>query len=256
MTVGEGSGLMAPKAGEAKAQRSTSRRPRGSLNREDIIAAAFELIAEEGGVDGLSMPRLARHLDVGVTSLYWYFRSKDDLLAALTEEAADRFYQLLPDYSDRPWDEHLLRYFRDFRGVFRDNPALCDLIVLRAPLQARSPEAMRRFFTLLEREMSALVRAGFPVAEAVDAYMTLSVYSRGCVLNERLFTAAQGQLERGGYRPARPDVDPVNLPVMAEAAKYWSPSFATDDKFEAGIALIIEGLRARLSQLTAGAAPA
>lgn len=256
MAAGEGSGLMAPKTGEARAQRSASRRPRGSLNREDIIAAAFELIAEEAGVDGLSMPRLARHLDVGVTSLYWYFRSKDDLLAALTEEAADQFYQLLPDYSGRPWDEHLSSYFRDFRQVFRDNPALCDLIVLRAPLQARSPEAMRRFFTLLERELSALVQAGFPVAEAVDAYMTLSVYTRGCVLNERLFTAAQDQLDRGGYRAPRTDLDPVNLPVMAEAAKYWASSFATDEKFEAGIGLIIDGLRARLAQLTAGAAPA
>jgi AcrR family transcriptional regulator len=256
MPAGEGSGLMAPRAGEVKAQRSTPRRPRGSLNREDIIAAAFELIAGEEGVDGLSMPRLARHLDVGVTSLYWYFRSKDDLMAALTEEGADRFYQLLPDYRGRPWDEHLSCYFRDFRQVFRDNPALCDLIVLRAPMQARSPEAVRRFFTLLEREISALVQAGFPVAEAVDAYMTLSVYTRGCVLNERLFTAAEEQLDRGGYRAPRPDLDPANLPVMAEAARYWAPSFATDEKFEAGMGLIIDGLRVRLAQLTAGAAPA
>ena len=247
---------MAPKAGDAKAQRVTARRQRGSLNREDIIAGAFELIAEEEGVDGLSMPRLARHLGVGVTSLYWYFRSKDDLLAALTEEAAYRMYHLLPDYRGRPWDDHLLRYFRDFRQVFRDNPAVCDLVVLRAPMQARSPEANHRFFTLLEREISALVQAGFPVRDAVDAYMALSVYTRGCVLNERLFTAAEEQMDRSGYRVPRPDVDPVGLPVMAEAAKYWTPSFATDEKFEAGIGLIIDGLRARLARLTAEAPPA
>ena len=68
------------------------------------------------------MPRLARHLAVGVTSLYWYFRSKDDLMAALTEEAADRLYRMLPDYRGRPWDEHLLEYFREFRRVFLGNP--------------------------------------------------------------------------------------------------------------------------------------
>jgi AcrR family transcriptional regulator len=247
---------MAPKAGAAKAQRATTRRPRGSLNREDIIAGAFELIEEEEGVDGLSMPRLARHLDVGVTSLYWYFRSKDDLLAALTEEAADRLYQLLPDYRGRPWDDHLLRYFRDFRQVFRDNPAICDLIVLRAPMQTRSQEAALRFFTLLEREIGALVQAGFPLRDAVDAYMTLSVYTRGCVLNERLFTAAEEQMNRNGYRAPRPDLDPAGLPVMAEAAKYWTPSFATDEKFEAGVGFIIDGLRALLARLTAEAPPA
>jgi AcrR family transcriptional regulator len=242
-------------AGEPRTQRAVGRRPRGTLNRADIIAAAFELVAGEDGVDGLSMPRLARHLAVGVTSLYWYFRGKDDLMAALTEEAADRLYRMLPDYRGRPWDEHLVRYFRDFRRVFLDNPAVCDLIVLRAPMEARSPEATRRFFALLEREISALVDAGFPVRDAVDAYMTLSVYTRGCVLNERLFLAVEEQLERGGDGMPQPDVDPDSFPVMAEAAKYWAPSFATEEKFEVGVGLIIDGLRGRLARLTGQAAP-
>jgi len=49
---------------------------------------------------------------------------------------------------------------------------------LRAPSEARSPEATKRFFALLEREIGALVDAGFPVRDAVEAYMTLSVYTR------------------------------------------------------------------------------
>jgi AcrR family transcriptional regulator len=236
------------RAGRPKAARAAGRRPRGTLNRADIVAAAFDLIAEKEGVDGLSMPRLARHLAVGVTSLYWYFRSKDDLMAALTEEAADRLYRMLPDYRGRPWDEHLLRYFRDFRRVFLDNPALCDLIVLRAPMEARSPEATRRFFALLEREISALVEAGFPLRDAVDAYMTLSVYTRGCVLNERLFRSVEEQLERDGHGMPQPDVDPDSFPVMAEAVVHWAPSFSTEEKFEAGVGFIIDGLRGRLAQ--------
>ena len=238
-------------AGESRAQHVIARRPRGTLSRADIIAAAFELVAGEDGVDGLSMPRLARHLRVGVTSLYWYFRSKDDLMSALTEEAADRLYRMLPDYRGQPWDEHLRRYFRDFRRVFLDNPAVCDLLVLRAPSEARSPEATTRFFALLEREISALVDAGFPVRDAVEAYMTLSVYTRGCVLNERLFRAAEEQAEQGGYLMPRPDVDPDSFPVMAGAAEYWVPSFSTQEKFEAGIGFIIDGLRVRLA-LAAG----
>lgn len=51
------------------------RRRRGSITAEDIIAGAFEL-AEEIGISGLSMPLLAKHLDVGVTSIYWYFRKR------------------------------------------------------------------------------------------------------------------------------------------------------------------------------------
>ncbi|HEX3963146.1 MAG TPA: TetR/AcrR family transcriptional regulator C-terminal domain-containing protein [Trebonia sp.] len=237
-------------AGVPRAQQAVARRPRGTLNRADIVAAAFELAAGEDGVDGLSMPRLARQLKVGVTSLYWYFRSKDELMSALTEEAADRLYQMLPDYRGRPWDEHLHRYFCDFRRVFLDNPAVCDLLVLRAPSEARSPESLRRFFALLEREISALVDAGFPVRDAVEAYMTLSVYTRGCVLNERLFRTAEEQAERGGYLMPQPDFDPDCFPVMARAAEYWVPSFSTQEKFEAGIGFIIDGLRGRLASVT------
>jgi AcrR family transcriptional regulator len=238
-------------AGEPRAGQVAVRRQRGTLNRTDIVGAAFELIDGEDGVDGLSMPRLARQLKVGVTSLYWYFRSKDDLMSALTEEAADRLYRMLPDYRGRPWDEHLRCYFRDFRRVFLDNPAVCDLLVLRAPSEARSPEATRRFFALTEREIGALVEAGFPVRDAVEAYMTLSVYTRGCVLNERLFQAAEEQAEQGGYLMPRPDVDPDSFPVMASAAEYWVPSFSTQEKFEAGVGFIIDGLRGRLA-LVAG----
>ena len=62
------------------------RRERGSINPDDIINGAFEL-AEEVGIDNLSMPLLGKHLGVGVTSIYWYFRKKDDLLNAMTDRA-------------------------------------------------------------------------------------------------------------------------------------------------------------------------
>ena len=57
------------------------RRARGSLSREEILAAAYELV-EHDGLDALSMPALGRAVGAGVTSIYWYFRNKDDLLVA------------------------------------------------------------------------------------------------------------------------------------------------------------------------------
>ena len=192
------------------------------------------------------------HLGVGVTSLYWYFRSKDELMAALTEEAADRLYRMLPDYRGRRWDEHLLRYFRDFRRVFLDNPAMCDLLVL-AGAEAR-PARRRRHegsSPCSNGKSARLADAGFPVRDAVDAYMTLSVYTRGCVLNERLFRTAEEQAGRGDYLMPQPDMDSGSFPLMAEAAEYWESSFSTQEKFEAGIGFIIDGLRGRLA-LVAG----
>jgi AcrR family transcriptional regulator len=58
------------------------RRDRGSINVDEILNGAFT-VAKEVSIDNLSMPLVAKHLDVGVTSIYQYFRRKDDLLDAV-----------------------------------------------------------------------------------------------------------------------------------------------------------------------------
>lgn len=241
---------MPPRVGQTKARAGGStRRPRGSLSPEEIVRGAFELIEAES-VDELSMPRLARHLGVGVTSIYWYFRSKDELLDALAGQAAARFTEMMPTFTGYTWDDHLRHYFRALRRLFIENPALCDLILLRVP--AQSPEARTLFFTRLEQELKVLVDAGFSVREAVHAYMTLSVYTRGCVLQDRLYTAAGRVPDGDEVRKAVAAVaDPATMPIMAEAAEYWSDNLATDDDFEAGLDIVIEGLSKKLAQAQA-----
>ncbi|WP_211669297.1 helix-turn-helix domain-containing protein, partial [Mycobacterium tuberculosis] len=71
------------------------RRQRGSINPEDIISGAFEL-AQQVSIDNLSMPLLGKHLGVGVTSIYWYFRKKDDLLNAMTDRALSKYVFATP----------------------------------------------------------------------------------------------------------------------------------------------------------------
>ena len=75
------------------------RRERGSINPDDIIKGAFEL-AEQVSIDNLSMPLLGKHLGVGVTSIYWYFRKKDDLLNAMTDRALRQYVEVLAGRAD------------------------------------------------------------------------------------------------------------------------------------------------------------
>ena len=82
------------------------RRERGSINPDDIIKGAFEL-AEEVGIDNLSMPLLGKHLGVGVTSIYWYFRKKDDLLNAMTDRALRQYVFATPYVEAKDWRETL-----------------------------------------------------------------------------------------------------------------------------------------------------
>ena len=54
----------------------------GRTTREDWLNAAIEVLSGEG-VDQVRIANLAKRLDCARSSFYWYFRDRDDLLAAL-----------------------------------------------------------------------------------------------------------------------------------------------------------------------------
>ena len=62
----------------------SSTRDKLRLTREKIAAAALS-IADKDGFEAVSMRRLARQLRVGTMSLYYYVKTKDDLLAVMDD---------------------------------------------------------------------------------------------------------------------------------------------------------------------------
>jgi len=165
------------------------RRPRGSLDVEDIITGAFEL-AEEVSIPGLSMPVLAKHLDVPVTSIYWHFRKKEQLLDAMTERATRQHHFNTPFVDGATWQDGLRNHFRKMRQVFRDNPVLCDLILMRTG--ELGPEATHISVDNLETVIATMVGAGFSPNDALTVYLALSAHSRGTAMIEHL-NASQRQ---------------------------------------------------------------
>ena len=126
------------------------RRERGSISVDEIINGAFE-VAADVSVDGLSMPLLAKHLDVGVTSIYWYFRKKDDLLNAMTDRALGQYDFATPFVEGQDWRDSLRAHARKMRQTFRDNPILCDLILIRGTF---GREATHAAFQKLEKAIA------------------------------------------------------------------------------------------------------
>jgi len=131
------------------------RRERGSINPDDIIKGAFEL-AEQVGIDNLSMPLLGKHLGVGVTSIYWYFRKKDDLLNAMTDRALRQYVFATPYVEATDWRETLRNHARTMRKTFIGNPTLCDLILIRSAL---SPRTARLGVQEVEKAIAVLKKA-------------------------------------------------------------------------------------------------
>jgi AcrR family transcriptional regulator len=76
--------------------------PKPGLSAAQIVRAAIE-IADRAGLDGLSMQRVAKRLDVTAMSLYRYVPSKDDLVDAMMDTAVGDPPDLggLPDWRER-----------------------------------------------------------------------------------------------------------------------------------------------------------
>lgn len=199
------------------------RRERGSINPDDIISGAFEL-AEEVSIDNLSMPLLGKHLGVGVTSIYWYFRKKDDLLNAMTDRALSKYVFATPYVEASDWRETLRNHARLMRKTFMGNPILCDLILIRAAL---SPKAARMGAQEMEKAVSNLVEAGLSPEDAFDTYSAVSVHVRGSVVLQRLYekkpVVGYRTPRHRGRRCHRPRKDPAPFPSHPNRAPHRRP---------------------------------
>jgi AcrR family transcriptional regulator len=211
------------------------RRQRGSISVDEIINGAFE-VAEQVSVDGLSMPLLAKHLDVGVTSIYWYFRKKDDLLNAMTDRALGQYDFATPFVEGQDWRESLHNHARKMRQTFRNNPILCDLILIRGTF---GREATQAAFQKLEKAVATLVEAGLSPEDAFDTYASISVHTQGAAVLERLRDKAGGAQPED--RSGTSVIDPETMPLIAKLTEKGHRLGAPDDiNFEYGLNCILE----------------
>lgn len=67
---------------------NTPKKPRSQLDRASWIAAATEVLADEG-IAGLRVEVLAKRLKVTKGSFYWHFQDRRDLLMALLSQWKD-----------------------------------------------------------------------------------------------------------------------------------------------------------------------
>src|SRR5215208_2688900 len=201
------------------------RRERGSINPDDIIKGAFEL-AEAVGIDNLSMPLLGKHLGVGVTSIYWYFRKKDDLLNAMTDRALRQYVFATPYVEAKDWRETLRNHARIMRKAFLGNPILTDLILIRSAL---SPRAAKLGVVAVEKAIESLVEAGLSPEDAFDTYSAVSVHVRGSVVLQRL--REKNRADDGGPSDIEETwtIDPESTPLLAQVRREGHRIGAADD---------------------------
>ncbi|HVV29626.1 MAG TPA: TetR/AcrR family transcriptional regulator [Mycobacteriales bacterium] len=178
----------------------SKRRARGSLSGDEIVDIAERIVGEHG-VAELSMSLVAKELNSGVTSIYWYFRSKDDLLQALADRVARQLYRGLPPIGDESWDFELMEYFLAYRDLIERVPVYRELITFRSELLFTRSIVAKTMFRRIEAGLELLVDAGLTPVQARQAYMSCSHYTSGFVIlnhGHRRWTAGQDRGEQGG----------------------------------------------------------
>jgi AcrR family transcriptional regulator len=71
---------------ETKQPKPRRKRADGELSRERILDAATEIAAERG-YEGTSIALVSKKCGLPASSIYWHFKDKDDLIAAVIERS-------------------------------------------------------------------------------------------------------------------------------------------------------------------------
>ena len=152
-------------------QTDPTRAPRTPLSKERVLRAAIDL-ADEGGIESLSMRKLAQAVGLKPMSLYHYAANKDDILDGILDMVVGEM-ELPGEGGD--WKQATRRSVISGHEVLLRHPWACTLIM--SPGRVR-PARLRYMESLLGR----LREAGFSAEMTHHAYHALDSHIIGFTL--------------------------------------------------------------------------
>ena len=172
------------------ARKSTrSPEPRAPLTRDRVLRAAVDL-ADEAGIESLSMRKLGQALGVEAMSLYNHVANKDDILNGIVDIVESEIELPTPG---RDWKAGLRKTAMSAHDVFEHHPWAANLT-----LSASGTRPAR--WRYMNAILGGLREAGFSVETTDLAYHAFESHIAG-------FTLWASQLQ----------VDPEELPDLAAA---------------------------------------
>jgi AcrR family transcriptional regulator len=207
---------------------------RAGLSRQAVLGAARR-IADQDGVERLTMRRLAAELGVLPNALYTYYRDKDALLDALVDDLLAGVDA--PDPTQGDWRDGLFRVMDASRRLLLAHPRLVPVFLTRPAL---GPNAAR----LGEITFGLLRQGGLEGERAVEAFRVLLIYSLGFAAFQapRLHTDSPA-------RTGEVEATFASLPAdrFPELRRLAGPLAAptSDRHFHTGLRWLLDGIGAR-----------
>ncbi|NOV01181.1 TetR/AcrR family transcriptional regulator [Paenibacillus planticolens] len=100
------------------------------ISEDKILETSWELLGEEG-IEKFSLRRLADRLGIQAPSLYWYFKSKQNLYQRLANQVSKTILDEF--HSDGDWKEQLTGLAVTVRSVLGRYPCSTQLMMMTLP---------------------------------------------------------------------------------------------------------------------------
>jgi AcrR family transcriptional regulator len=196
-----------------------------------VLRAAVEL-TDAGGLEALSMRRLARELGVEAMSLYNHVANKDEILAGMMEIAVGEI-DLPSDESD--WKAAMRRSAISTRDVLRRHPWASSLWMSR---RSGGQAELRRTDWMLR----TLREAGLPNDLVYHALHILEAYVLGATVQHQSFPYRGEELASlaSTFLQQLPADEYPDL--VEHVRQHLDPPPGSEGGFELGLDLILSGL--------------
>lgn len=174
-------------------------RPRKPLLSTDRIVETARALVDAEGLAAVSTRRLAAELGVSGPSLYNHFRTKDEILEAVADSVSAQV-DLSMFEDGREWRTALHDWAVSYRTALRDHPNI-------VPVLAHGPGRRPAALHLADAVYGAMVRAGWPAAQATS----IGALMRYFVMGSALGSFAGGFVDDAGA------YDPADYPHLQQA---------------------------------------
>jgi AcrR family transcriptional regulator len=212
------------------AAKAKSRLP---LTRERVLRAAIDA-ADQGGIDALSMRKLAQSLQVEAMSLYNHVANKDEVLDGITDLVVA---EIEVPARDADWRAAMRRRANSAHAMLKRHPWASMLIVSRANVGP----AMLRY---VDATIGCLREAGFSYELADRAWNAIDSHIYGFTLQELNFPFDPSEYARAA-REFLPMIPADQFPYLnALSQQVISGEHHGVHDFEFGLELILDGLEA------------
>lgn len=206
---------------------------RSTLSRERVLGAAIGL-ADEVGIEALTIRKLANRLGVGAMTIYHYVPSKEEIVDGMVEMV---FAEIEKPPADVDWKTAIRRRCISARQVLNRHPWAAPLMESRT---SPGPANLSHHDAVI----GCLRNGGLSIEMTAHAYAVLDSFVYGFAFEEATLPASGGEAFKEVAEQIAAHFPTDQYPSLAELTfeHVLKPGYDFGDSFEFGLDLIIEGL--------------